>query len=597
YKLKGNLASHISSNIIIGKVDMTKTGSAYIVSDQMEDDVFVTAKYLNAALHGDQVKVAVWRRRGRTKPEGEILEIVKRATEHFLGTIHISNKYAFVIPDRLNMPVDIYVDLENTKGARDQDKVIVRVEKWHDDKKRSPEGIITSVLGAVGSSDIEMKGILINNGFNLEFPEEVIAEAEKFPIEIEASEVERRRDMRKVTTFTIDPNDAKDFDDALSIEYLENGHCEIGVHIADVSHYVKPESQLDKEALSRSTSVYLVDRVLPMLPERLSNGLCSLRPHEDKYTFSAVFEFDKDDKVVNRWFGKTLTHSDHRFTYGGAQKVLDGEDGPFSAELKVMNRIAHKLRKKRFRDGAINFETEEVRFRLDEDGVPIEVYLKERKDAHMLIEDFMLLANREVAGYITEKGKENEIPFVYRIHDEPDPDRVAELVSFAKEMGVEINVGSPLEIAKSFNRLTKQAQEDPALKLLGPVAIRTMAKAVYSSDNIGHYGLGFEHYSHFTSPIRRYSDVLAHRILEKNLEGNTFRTNKAKLNKDAPVDDPRNASFERFSQVALHILNLFVFDRFAFCFRGSTLHQRNVLTFFFELSLIGSEGIPFQVLF
>ena len=529
YKLKGNLASHISSNIIIGKVDMTKTGSAYIVSDQMEDDVFVTAKYLNAALHGDQVKVAVWRRRGRKKPEGEILEIVKRATEHFLGTIHISNKYAFVIPDRLNMPVDIYVDLENTKGARDQDKVIVRVEKWHDDKKRSPEGVITSVLGAVGSSDIEMKGILINNGFNLEFPEEVTAEAEKFPIEIESSEVERRRDMRKVTTFTIDPDDAKDFDDALSIEYLENGHCEIGVHIADVSHYVKPESQLDKEALSRSTSVYLVDRVLPMLPERLSNGLCSLRPHEDKYTFSAVFEFDKDDKVVSRWFGKTLTHSDHRFTYGAAQKVLDGEDGPFSAELKVMNRIAHKLRKKRFKDGAINFETEEVRFRLDEDGVPIEVYLKERKDAHMLIEDFMLLANREVAGFIAEKGKENEIPFVYRIHDEPDPDKVAELVSFAREMGVEINVGSPLEIAKSFNRLTKQAQEDPALKLLGPVAIRTMAKAIYSTDNIGHYGLGFEHYSHFTSPIRRYSDVLAHRILEKNLEGNTFRTNKAKL--------------------------------------------------------------------
>ncbi|MEM1218179.1 MAG: ribonuclease R [Bacteroidota bacterium] len=529
YKLKGNLASHISSNIIVGKVDMTKTGSAYIVSDQMENDVFVTAKYLNAALHGDQVKVAVWRRRGRNKPEGEILEIVKRATEHFLGTIHISNKYAFVIPDRLNMPVDIYVDLENTKGARDQDKVIVRVDKWHDDKKRSPEGVITSVLGAVGSSDIEMKGILINNGFNLEFSEEVIAEAEKFPIEIESSEVERRRDMRTITTFTIDPNDAKDFDDALSIEYLENGHCEIGVHIADVSHFVKPESQLDKEALSRSTSVYLVDRVLPMLPERLSNGLCSLRPHEDKYTFSAVFEFDKDDKVVNRWFGKTLTHSDHRFTYGAAQKVLDGEDGPFAAELKVMNRIAHKLRKKRFKDGAINFETEEVRFRLDEDGVPIEVYLKERKDAHMLIEDFMLLANREVAGYISEKGKEQEIPFVYRIHDEPDPDKVAELVSFAREMGVEINVGSPKEIARSFNRLTKQAQDDPALKLLGPVAIRTMAKAVYSTDNIGHYGLGFEQYSHFTSPIRRYSDVLAHRILEKNLEGQTYRANKIKL--------------------------------------------------------------------
>lgn len=530
YQLKGNLASHISNKIVTGKVDMTKTGSAYIISNELENDVYISPKYLNSALHSDLVKVAVWHRRGRQKPEGEILEVVQRATEHFLGTIHLSNKYAFVIPDRLNMPVDIYVDLKNTKGARDQDKVIVRIEQWHDGKKPSPEGVVTSVLGQVGSSDIEMKAILINNGFNLEFPEEVLAEAQKFPSEIEAEEIAQRRDMRSITTFTIDPDDAKDFDDALSIEYLENGHCEIGVHIADVSHYVKPESQLDKEALSRSTSVYLVDRVLPMLPERLSNELCSLRPHEDKYTFSAVFEFDKNDKIVSRWFGKTLTHSDHRFTYGDAQKVLDGEeDGPFSAELKVMNRIAHKMRKKRFKEGSINFETDEVRFRLDDDGVPIEVYLKERKDAHLLIEDFMLLANREVAAFIHQKGKEQEIPFVYRIHDEPDPDKVAELVAFAKEMGVEINAGSPQELARSYNRLTEKAQEDPALKLLEPVAIRTMAKAVYSSDNIGHYGLGFEFYSHFTSPIRRYSDVLAHRILEKNLDGKTYRTNKAKL--------------------------------------------------------------------
>ena len=530
YKLKIHPASNLPKKTFTGKVDMTRMGSAFIICEDLEEDVFVAAKHLNSALNGDIVEIQTWKPRGRRRREGEVVSVVKRATEHFLGTIHLSGAYGFVIPDKLNMPVDIFVELENTKGAKDNDKVVVRVEQWHGGKNKSPIGVITAVLGQTGSSDIEMKAILINNGFNLEFPEEVIAESEALSDDLSAEELAKRRDMRKVTTFTIDPHDAKDFDDALSLEYLDNGHYEIGVHIADVTHYVKPGTALDKEAYLRSTSVYLVDRVLPMLPERLSNGLCSLRPNEDKFTFSAVFEFDKNDKIVNRWFGKTMTHSDHRFTYEGAQEVIESGEGDFASELRVINRLARKMRKDRFKQGSIDFDMEEVRFRLDEDGVPIEVYIKERKEAHMLIEEFMLLANREVAKYIHDKAEGLEIPFVYRIHDEPNPDKVIELAKFAKELGFEMNVSNPKEIARSYNRMVEAAKDEPGLRLLEPIAIRTMAKAAYSSDNIGHYGLGFQFYSHFTSPIRRYSDVLAHRILQRNIvDKYPYRTDKAKL--------------------------------------------------------------------
>ncbi|MCB0677420.1 MAG: ribonuclease R [Saprospiraceae bacterium] len=512
-----------------GVVDMTQTGSAYIICKDLENDVFVHARNLGSALDGDRVEVAVWTPRGRQRPEGEVVRVVERSNELFVGTLHLSEKYGFVTPDKHNMPVDIFVHLENTLGAEDQEKVIVRVEQWHDGKGRSPVGRVTNRLGQEGSNDVAMMAILINNGFALDFPESVQAEAEELPTEVPLMEVHRRRDFREITTFTIDPEDAKDFDDALSIEYLENGHCQIGVHIADVSHYVLAGSALDEEALKRSTSVYLVDRVLPMLPEKLSNELCSLRPNEDKCTFSAVFEFDKHDKLVGRWFGKTVIHSDRRFSYEEAQEVLESGKGDFAEELKVLNRIAGKLRKKRFKEGSIDFDLEEVRFRLDENGFPLEVYTKERKEAHLLIEDFMLLANREVAEFVFNRGKDLEIPFVYRVHDVPDPDKVAELASFAKELGFSMNIGSPTEIARSYNRLTKAAQEDHSLKLLEPLAVRTMAKAEYTSDNIGHYGLGFRYYTHFTSPIRRYSDVLVHRILEKNLDGKYFRTDKRKL--------------------------------------------------------------------
>jgi ribonuclease R len=512
-----------------GVVDMTRKGSAYIMCDGLEDDVHVGVKYINNALNGDKVIIRAWRPRGRRRMEGEILEVLERATSQFIGNIYLYNNNAVVVPEG-TADIDIMVPLDQTKGANQGDMVVVEVTEWIGGGNKANLGRVLAVLGAQGSSDIDMKAILVNNGFNLEFPEEVIAESEALETEITEDEISLRRDMREVTTFTIDPETAKDFDDALSLQYHENGHYEIGIHIADVAHYVLPGTALDKEAFRRSTSVYLVDRVLPMLPEKLSNELCSLRPLEDKLTFSAVFTFDKNDKIVDRWFGRTIIHSDKRFTYEEAQEILENGEGEFASELKKLNQVARKLRKVRFKRGAINFETEEVKFRLDEEGVPVQVYVKERKDTHLLVEDFMLLANKEVAIYIFNKGKaENlEIPFVYRIHDEPDPDRVAELVRFAAELGFEMQARTPQETTVAYNKLAEAAEKDPGLKLLQPLAIRTMAKAVYSTKNIGHYGLGFGYYTHFTSPIRRFSDVLSHRILAKNLEGSS-RMNHEKL--------------------------------------------------------------------
>ncbi len=529
YKLQPKGRSRSGSTFHEGIVDMTRSGSAYVVCDDLENDVHVSSKYINGALNGDLVKIRAWTPRGRRRAEGEVIEVVERKREHFIGTLWMYPKHAIVIPDGV-VAMDIVVEHDDVKNAKEGEKVVAKIVDWEDKKHKGVRGVVTTVLGKAGSNDIEMKTILINNGFQLEFPDPVLKESKALSETISEEEIEKRRDFRPITTFTIDPDTAKDFDDALSIEYLDNGGCEVGVHIADVTHYVAEGSALDKEALDRSTSVYLVDRVLPMLPEKLSNELCSLRPNEDKLTFSASFVFDKDGKIQDRWFGKAIIHSDHRFTYEEAQEVLEGGKGPFNKELRQLNKLAKILRKKKFKDGAINFETEEVKFRLDDEGKPIEIYVKERKDAHMLIEDFMLLANREVALYINKKAAGNEIPFIYRVHDEPAIDKVEEFARFAREIGFEMDITDPRKIAKSYNLLAEQAKNDPGLKLIMPLAIRTMAKAEYSSENIGHYGLGFEYYSHFTSPIRRYSDVLAHRILEKNLqEGKFYRVNKAKL--------------------------------------------------------------------
>jgi ribonuclease R len=510
-----------------GEVDMTRSGDAYIICEGLENDVHVSAKYLNTALNGDKVKLRVWTPRGRRKPEGEVVEVMERARDHYIGTLWKYPNHAVVTID-IVPPLDVEVDISNTPHANDEDRVVVRIDEWPQKQKHNPKGTITTVLGKAGSHDIEMKTILINNGFDLDFPEDVMREAEYLPARISKPEIEHRRDMRQTTTFTVDPDDAKDFDDALSIRELENGELEIGVHIADVTHYVRKDTPLDKEAYKRATSVYLVDRVLPMLPERLSNDLCSLRPNVDRLAFSAVFVFNKNMKITNRWFGKTVIHSDQRFTYNDAQLRIEGKEEHLKKEVQQLVKIARRLRKQRYKQGAINFETDEVKFRLDEEGSPVEVFVKERKEAHMMIEDFMLLANREVATYVSMKGQDQEIPFVYRVHDEPDPERVEELARFAREMDFDMNVSSPEEIAKSYNRLAKETEHKPDLKLLSPIAIRTMSKAVYTSDNIGHYGLGFSYYTHFTSPIRRYSDVLAHRLLEANLK-QAYRTNKAHL--------------------------------------------------------------------
>jgi ribonuclease R len=528
FKLRRGSGGSSPKRLYEGFVDITRKGSAYITCEDLEEDIHVPARNLGSALHGDRVLISAWRPRGRRRMEGEVMKVVERATDRFVGTIYLRDRFALVAPSRIDVPVDILVEFDDTKNAEEGDRVVVQVVNWPKNPGDRPRGVITAVLGAEGS-DLEMKTILINNGFNLEFPAEVMVEAEALPDEISAAGIAQRRDFRRVPTMTIDPEDAKDFDDALSIEYLENGHVEVGVHIADVTHFVALGSALDKEAYHRSTSVYLVDRVLPMLPERISNNLCSLRPDEDRLTFSAVFEFDKNHKLVERWFGKGIIHSDRRFSYEQAQDVIESRAGDFAAELRELNKFAREMRKQRFKAGAIDFDMEEVRFRLDKDGVPVELFVKERKDAHLLIEEFMLLANREVATYIHKKSEGHEIPFVYRIHDYPNPEKVAELALFAKEMGFQMRVNTPKEIAASFNRLVEESEKNEALKLLQPIAIRTMSKAEYSTNNIGHYGLAFDNYSHFTSPIRRYSDVLAHRILEQNLDGKTLRVEKDNL--------------------------------------------------------------------
>ncbi len=527
-----------------GIVDMTKTGAAYVVCEGLESDVYVPAKLVMGAMNGDRVKLSVYfpeSRRGsnRRKPDGEVIEIVKRAMDHFIGVFIVTRKFAVVKPDRIDVP-EIFIRMDDTKDAQDGEKVVVQISDWGEGHNKKLFGKVTAILGQPGTSNIEMQAILINNGFNITFPDDVLAETAL--IDDDTSRVEAhtegdgykvRRDFRGITTFTIDPYDAKDFDDALSFQVLKNGNIEIGVHIADVTHYIKPNTALDREAYLRSTSVYLVDRVCPMLPERLSNELCSLRPNEDKLTFSAVFEFDDKYKIVNKWFGKTIIHSDRRYAYEDAQEILEAGTGDFSHELLKMNQIALHLRKKRFKSGAINFETDEVKFKLDEEGVPIEVFVKERKEAHLLIEDFMLLANKEVATFMAKRdarsrSKGIEVPYIYRIHDLPDVDKLRDFATFASELGVKMNLDTPQNIAKSLNDLAKKAEKDESLKMLTPIAIRCMAKAVYSSDNIGHYGLAFEFYSHFTSPIRRYSDVLAHRILYDNLQTIT-RVDKEKL--------------------------------------------------------------------
>jgi ribonuclease R len=511
---KGKYRLKDLKTFLTGKVDMTTDGSAFVIpDDEFEKDVFVSARKLHTALHGDRVKVYIYAKKSGRKNEGEVVEIIERAKTDFIGVIRISERYAFVNIDDRKMLHDIFVPLSDLNGAKNGQKVQVSITEWPEGAK-NPIGRIMHILGEQGENNTEMNAILAQYGFPLSFPAEVENEANAIPEQVSEAEIKGRRDFRNTVTFTIDPADAKDFDDAISFKTLDNGNYEVGVHIADVSHYVKPNSSLDKEAYARATSVYLVDRVIPMLPERLSNGVCSLRPNEDKLCFAAVFELDDKANVITEWFGRTVIHSDRRFSYEEAQEVIETKTGDYAAEILKLNELAYILRDRKFKNGAISFESTEVKFKLDEHGKPIGVYVKERKDAHKLIEDFMLLANKKVAEFIAKKGKgKQKYTFVYRSHDSPNLENLGSFALFAARFGYKINMKSDKEIAKSLNYLMEDVEGKKEQNVLTQLAIRSMAKAIYTTKKTSHYGLAFDHYTHFTSPIRRYPDVLVHRLL------------------------------------------------------------------------------------
>ncbi len=512
---KGNYASTSESKGIVGTVDFVSSRFAFIVNPETEQDVFVKAQDLKFALDGDTVEVVITSTGKGGRPEGKVQRIVQRARTRFVGRLEVSENFAFMVPDSKKMHQDIFVPIESAGGAKNNDKVIVEITEWPSFQK-NPKGKIVDVLGAAGENDAEIHSIMAEFDLPFKFDPHLINAAEKIPDDLTDAEYKKRRDMRKVTTFTIDPEDAKDFDDALSIRDLDNGRLEIGIHIADVTHYVRPGTPIEEEGYSRATSVYLVDRTIPMLPERLSNELCSLRPHEDKLSFSAIFEMDESGKVYKEWFGRTVIHSDRRFAYEDAQEGIETGKGDYAKELQTLNAIAKKMRAKRYQEGAINFETTEVKFRLDEKGKPLEVIPKVRKDAHKMIEEFMLLANKKVATFIFNKGKNGPShPFVYRTHDDPDPEKIASFALFAGKFGHKLNLKA--SIAHELNRLMEEIVGKPEENVLQQLGIRSMAKAKYTTAEKGHFGLSFDHYTHFTSPIRRYPDMMVHRLLQHYL--------------------------------------------------------------------------------
>ena len=524
-----------SQNYYTGRVDIAGRGQGYIIVEDLEDDIYVSSKNLNKALNGDIVEVYVFKRKKGGKTEGEITKIIERKRTEFVGTIDVLENFAFVDVTDYKMYTDIFVPKNKINGAKSGEKVLVEMLEWPE-KEDSPIGKVIKVLGMPGEHNTEIHSILAQYGLPYDFPQEVEVYANKIDTSIKESEIKKRRDMRETLTFTIDPKDAKDFDDALSFERLENGNYEIGIHIADVSHYVTPGNELDDEAYERATSVYLVDRVVPMLPEILSNNACSLRPNEEKYTFSTVFEMNQKAEVIKQWFGKTVTLSDARFAYEEAQHVIENpneEIHRIPSEISItdeeydvkpeiaeaileMDRLAKKLRTKRMRAGAISFDKVEVKFILDENKNPEGVYFKESKDANKMIEEFMLLANRSVAEFI---GKQNpKKTFVYRVHDEPDDEKIAALENIIKRFGYKLNTKDRHTTATSMNKLLKDVQGKKEQNLIDTIAIRSMSKAMYTTKNIGHYGLAFDYYTHFTSPIRRYPDVMVHRLLQHYLE-------------------------------------------------------------------------------
>ena len=501
-----------------GVVEVTSRGNAYVICEDLEHDIYIPSRNLNHALNNDLVKVYVYKRKKNKKQEGDIVEVIKRAKTEFVGVLQKNKTFGFVVPDDHKMYADIFIAADQLAEAEDGDKVLAKISDWPTNSK-NPFGQIMRVLGKPGDHDTEIHSILLEYGLPYTFPEEVEAYASEIPIEITKEEIGKRRDMRKDLTFTIDPKDAKDFDDALSFMVLENGNYEIGVHIADVSHYVKENTILEQEAYERATSVYLVDRVVPMLPEILSNNVCSLRPNEEKLTFSVVFKMDQKGNVLDSWYGRTVIYSDKRFAYEDAQEIIEGNDvtveEPIKEAILTLDTLAKKIRKRRMSQGAISFDRTEVRFNLDENSNPIGVYVKESKDANKLIEEFMLLANRKVAEFIGKKKK----TFVYRIHDEPNIDKLALLQGIISKFGYRIDTNSRESTSNSLNQLLSDVHGKAESNMIETLTIRSMSKAIYTTENIGHYGLAFDYYTHFTSPIRRYPDVMAHRLLQHYLDG------------------------------------------------------------------------------
>jgi len=514
-KMHGKYVIKAVGGYITGTVDLTKFGYGFVSTEDLEADVFIAARNLRNALHGDTVKVLLYASHKGKRPEGEVVEIITRARTAFVGTIELNPQFAFLMPDNKHMPFDLFIPLNKLNGAQQGQKALARIVEW-DQRSRNPVGEIIEVLGFPGENDTEMHAILAEFGLPYRFDPEIDRAAEKIAEEITAEEIALRRDFREVPTFTIDPDDAKDFDDALSMKRLPNGNVEVGVHIADVTHYVKTGTVIDKEAQERATSVYLVDRTVPMLPERLSNHICSLNAFEDKLTYSAVFEIDSKANVIHEWFGRTVIRSAKRFTYAEAQKVIDTGEGDMKEEVLTLHNLAQKLRERRFLSGSFAFERLEVKFTLSEAGKQLGVLFREFGTSNQLIEEFMLLANKQVAEYVGKrlKGK----TFVYRIHDKPNPDKLKSFSYFIKRFGYTLDSEDLNGLPAAMNKLMNEVEGKKEQNIVETLALRSMAKAVYSTDNIGHYGLSFPYYTHFTSPIRRYPDMMVHRLLTKYLE-------------------------------------------------------------------------------
>ena len=553
---------------VTGNIELNQRGEGILKSENYKETIYISQSGLHLALHGDMVKVYLFAKRKNNVLEGEVVEIIERKKTSFVGTVEVSKNFAFLVADSKNMPFDIFVPLSKLNGALNGQKAIAQITEWSPHAK-NPFGEITRVLGNAGEHETEIHAILAEFELPYSFPEAVQKEADIIPEKISVDEIKKRRDFRGTPTFTIDPADAKDFDDALSLIKLRNGNWEVGVHIADVTHFVGTENILDKEALNRGTSVYLVDRVVPMLPEKLSNQICSLRPNEDKLCFSAVFEIDDNARVIQEWFGRTIINSDRRFSYEEAQQIIESGKGDLANEILTCNRFAQIMRERRFRNGAISFERTEIKFNLDLSGKAVNVIFKENKESNQLIEEFMLLANKHVAEKISrpEKGKHQKT-FVYRVHDKPDFEKMKTFSKFIRRFGYTIKTGTGIETSKSINKLLDQVQGKNEQDLIETLAIRSMAKAVYTTRNIGHYGLAFPYYTHFTSPIRRYPDMMVHRLLARYLE-NGKSANEKKHESMCKHSSEREQLAEKAERASIKYKQVeFMMDKIGRSFQG-----------------------------